>query len=87
MGRLHEWLVVLDARTKRLRLGALGKPWSDKPTHTYDPAERAREKAAARAEDARAIASGEKAPEDVARDNASFAFPGATIRLPKRERS
>lgn len=48
----------------------------------FDPAERAREKAASRAEDARAIAAGEKTPEQVSQDNASFAFPGARIRFP-----
>lgn len=52
----------------------------------YDPAERAREKAASRAEDARAIASGEKSSLAVRRDNASFAFPDARIRFPAHER-
>ncbi len=48
----------------------------------FDPAERAREKAASRAEDARAIAAGEKTPAQVSQENASFAFPGARIRFP-----
>ncbi len=49
----------------------------------YDAAARAREKAASRADDARAIASGEKSVEQVNRDNAAFAFPGARIRFPR----
>ena len=48
----------------------------------YSPAERAREKAASRDQDARAIAEGEKTAEQVHHENASFAFPGARIRLP-----
>ena len=52
----------------------------------FDPAERAAEKAASRAEDARAIAAGEKTPEQVRRENASFAFPGVVLRFPARER-
>lgn len=52
----------------------------------YSPAERAREKAEARAEDARALAAGEKSPEQLRRENASFAFPGAKIRFPARDR-
>lgn len=52
----------------------------------YSPAERAREKAESRAEDARALAAGEKSPEQLRRENASFAFPGAKIRFPARDR-
>lgn len=52
----------------------------------FDPAERAREKAASRAEDQRAIAAGEKSPDRVRRENASFAFTGARIRFPARDR-
>ena len=52
----------------------------------FDPAERAAEKAASRAEDARAIAAGEKTPEQVRRENTSFAFPGVVLRFPARER-
>ena len=52
----------------------------------YNPAERAAEKAASRAEDARAIAAGEKTVEQVRRENASFAFPGVQLRYPARER-
>lgn len=47
---------------------------------------RAIEKAASRADDALAIASGEKTADQVRRANASFAFPDARIRPPKRER-
>lgn len=52
----------------------------------FDPAERARDKAASRAEDARAIAAGEKSPEQVRRENASFAFSNVRLRFPARER-
>lgn len=52
----------------------------------FDPAERAREKAASRANDARAIATGEKTNEQVRRENAAFAFPNVILRYPKRER-
>ncbi len=52
----------------------------------FDPAERAREKAASRAEDARAIAAGEKSPEQVRRENASFAFSNVRLRFPVSER-
>lgn len=52
----------------------------------YSPAERAREKAESRAEDERALAAGEKTPEQLHRENASFAFPGARIRFPAHER-
>lgn len=52
----------------------------------FNPAERAAAKAAARAEDERAIAAGEKTVEQVRRENASFAFPGVQLRYPARER-
>jgi len=52
----------------------------------YSPAERAREKAESRAEDARALAAGEKSPEQLRRENASFAFAGAKIRFATRPR-
>lgn len=52
----------------------------------FDPALRAREKAASREEDARAIAEGKKSPEQVSRDNASFAFVGAVVRFPPSHR-
>ncbi len=51
-----------------------------------DPEERAREKAASRQEDARAIAAGEKSVEQVRRENASFAFKNVRLRFPARER-
>jgi hypothetical protein len=52
----------------------------------FDAAERAREKASSRAEDERAMAAGEKSPEQVRRENASFAFADARIRFPARDR-
>ena len=52
----------------------------------FDPHERAREKAASRHEDARAIAAGEKSVEQVRRENASFAFKNVRLRFPARER-
>jgi len=52
----------------------------------YNPADRAREKAAARAEDARAVAAGELSLDELRRRNASFAFVGARIRFPTRAR-
>lgn len=52
----------------------------------FDPAERAREKASSRAEDERVVATGEKSPEQIRRENASFAFAGAKIRFPARDR-
>ena len=48
----------------------------------FNAAERAREKASSRAEDERAMAAGEKSPEQVRRENASFAFASARIRFP-----
>lgn len=52
----------------------------------YDPADRAREKATARAEDARAIAAGEVSRDELRRRNASFAFVGARVRFAARDR-
>jgi hypothetical protein len=52
----------------------------------YSPVERAREKAESRAEDARALATGEKSAEQLSRENASFAFAGAKIRFADRRR-
>ena len=52
----------------------------------FNAAERAREKASSRAEDERAMAAGEKSPEQVRRENASFAFADARIRFPARDR-
>lgn len=52
----------------------------------YSPAERAREKAESRAEDVRALENGEKSAEQLRRENASFAFAGAKIRFPARDR-
>lgn len=52
----------------------------------FSPAERAREKASSRAEDQRAMAEDEKSPEQVRRENASFAFADARIRFPARDR-
>ena len=50
----------------------------------YDPAERAREKQAARDLDEQQIASGEKTPAQVQQQNAAFAFPGARVKFRKR---
>lgn len=52
----------------------------------FDPHELAREKAASREEDRRAIAAGEKSVEQVRRENASFAFKNVKLRFPARER-
>lgn len=52
----------------------------------YDVAERAREKVSSRAEDERAMSSGEKSAEQLRRENASFAFPDARIRFPVCDR-
>ena len=52
----------------------------------FDPDERAREKAASREADTRAIASGAKSAEQVRRENASFAFQNVRLRYPARER-
>ena len=44
-------------------------------------AERMREKAASREADARAVASGEKAYENLRKENAAFAFPPERVRI------
>lgn len=51
----------------------------------FDPSARAREKAASRHEDARAIAGGEKSVEQVRRENVAFAFKNVKLRFPARE--
>jgi len=58
----------------------------DVPVKTFDPNQRAAEKAASRAADAHAIASGEKTPAQVRLENASFAFKNVRLRFPARER-
>ena len=52
----------------------------------YDVAGRAREKVSSREEDERAMSSGEKSPEQLRRENASFAFANARIRFPLCDR-
>lgn len=47
----------------------------------FDPKERTREKQRSREEDARALASGEKSPEELHRENGHFSFPNARISL------
>lgn len=51
----------------------------------YDPAERAREKEAARQRDEQALASGEKTAAEVHRDNAVFAQLPLSVRFPNEE--
>jgi hypothetical protein len=46
-----------------------------------DPKERTREKQRSREEDARALASGEKSPADLQRENGHFSFPNARASL------
>lgn len=46
-----------------------------RPDGSFDPAMRAREKAASREADARALESGEKSASDLRRENGAFAFP------------
>ena len=48
---------------------------------SYNPAERAREKAASREADERALASGAKSRQQLSRENGAFAFPPERIRL------
>lgn len=50
----------------------------------YNPADRAREKQAARDRDEQQIASGERSAAEVQRDNSLFAFPGARVKFRKR---
>jgi hypothetical protein len=52
-----------------------------KEPERFNPKERAREKQRSREEDARALASGEKSPEDLQRENGHFSFPNARISL------
>jgi len=47
----------------------------------YDPAERAREKQRSRDEDRRALASGEKSPEELQRENGLFSFEPDEVRI------
>ncbi len=47
----------------------------------FDPKERAREKQRSREEDARALTSGQKTPEELQRENGHFSFPNARISL------
>ena len=47
----------------------------------YSPSERAADKARARAEDLRALASGEKNREQLRHENGCFAFPNARMLL------
>ena len=49
--------------------------------HQLSPALRAQEKAASRADDARALASGEKSPEQLRAENSAFAFPRDLVRV------
>ena len=53
----------------------------DDKNEILDPAQRAREKARARDEDARAIAAGEKSREQLREENSAFAFPRSRVRL------
>lgn len=62
------------------------RPREPGAVQTFNPAQRAREKQASRDADARALASGEKTVEQLRAENASFAFPRARIRFPKREK-
>jgi hypothetical protein len=50
-----------------------------KEPERFDPKERAREKQRSREEDARALASGEKSPDQLRRENGYFAFPNVRI--------
>lgn len=52
-----------------------------KEPERFDPKERAREKQRSREEDARALASGEKSPEQLQRENGHFSFPNARVTL------
>ncbi len=52
-----------------------------KEPERFDPKERAREKQRSREEDARALASGEKSPEELQRENGHFSFPNARVSL------
>jgi hypothetical protein len=52
-----------------------------KEPERFDPKERAREKQRSREDDARALASGEKSPEELQRENGHFSFPNARVSL------
>jgi hypothetical protein len=52
-----------------------------KEPEPFDPKERAREKQRSREEDARALASREKSPEELQRENGHFSFPNARVSL------
>src|ERR1700691_2409647 len=67
--RLH------DGRSRRILPGMAKEP------ERFDPEERAREKQRSREEDARALASGEKSPEQLQRENGHFTFANARISL------
>jgi hypothetical protein len=64
-----------DGRDSRI-LSAMAK----EPAR-FDPKDRAREKQRSRDEDARALASGEKSPEQLQRENGHFSFPNARVIL------
>jgi hypothetical protein len=64
-----------DGRSGRILWGMAEEP------ERLDPKERAREKQRSREEDARALASGEKSPEDLQRENGHFSFPNARVSL------
>ncbi len=68
-----------SATALRLRDGREGRTlWvMAKEPERFDPKERAREKQRSREEDARALASGEKSPEELQRENGHFSFPNA----------
>ena len=51
----------------------------------YNPADRAREKQAARERDEEAMASGQKSSEQVHRENAVFAFLPLSVQFPNEE--
>ena len=50
------------------------------PEH-FDPSARAHEKQLSREEDARALVSGEKSPDELRRENGHFAFPHVRVSL------
>jgi hypothetical protein len=52
----------------------------------YDPAQRAREKAASRAADDRALASGEKSAEQLRRESLAFSFGHVLLEVPPEDR-
>jgi hypothetical protein len=52
----------------------------------YDPDERAREKAASREADDRALASGEKSAEQIRRESLAFSFDRVILEVPPDDR-